>query len=96
MKPEPCSHCGADLWAPIAPEYQRPGGATQRSRLIGVEIQGVYDGVLFWACPDCGGTWNRWQPGHWLWPLAEKHRTRFTNKYRRENAVGTTEGEVST
>ena len=35
-------------------------GKTHFSRIIGVEIRGVYDGVLFWACPECGGTWHRW------------------------------------
>ncbi len=30
------------------------------SRIIGIEIRGVYDGVLFWQCPDCGGRWQRW------------------------------------
>jgi predicted RNA-binding Zn-ribbon protein involved in translation (DUF1610 family) len=30
------------------------------SRVIGVEIQGMYDGVSYWKCPDCGKTWNRW------------------------------------
>jgi rubredoxin len=27
------------------------------SRLIGVEIPDVYDGVSFWACPDCHAKW---------------------------------------
>ena len=30
------------------------------SRLIGIEIQGKYDGVLAWRCPDCAATWDRW------------------------------------
>lgn len=29
------------------------------SRLIGVEVQGVYDGVLYWRCPDCNTEWDR-------------------------------------
>ncbi len=43
-----CPHCNADL---------RDG---DYSRLIGVEIPGVYDGVLYWLCPDCNGTFHRW------------------------------------
>lgn len=28
------------------------------SRLQGIEIQGKYDGVSLWQCPDCQHTWN--------------------------------------
>lgn len=35
-------------------------GKTHFRREIGVEIQGVYDGMLFYVCPDCGGAWHRW------------------------------------
>lgn len=27
---------------------------------LGVEVRGVYDGVLFWKCQACGHAWNRW------------------------------------
>lgn len=30
------------------------------SRLIGVEIQGKYDGVSEWMCPRCNSRWDRW------------------------------------
>lgn len=33
---------------------------------IGVEIWGVYDGVLFWSCGVCGRTWHRFPEGHSL------------------------------
>lgn len=36
------------------------GEATHWRREIGHEIQGVYDGILFYTCPDCGWAWNRW------------------------------------
>jgi hypothetical protein len=29
------------------------------SRLIGIEVRGVYDGVLLWECPDCQKRWRR-------------------------------------
>lgn len=32
------------------------------SRLIGVEIRGVYDGIAYWRCPDCGLRWHRFPP----------------------------------
>lgn len=53
MTPPACPNCGADLTA--------PGGYF---RVIGVEVRGVYDGVLHWLCPDCGHTWHRWPDGH--------------------------------
>jgi hypothetical protein len=27
---------------------------------LGYEVQGVYDGVLYWVCPACGHAWPRW------------------------------------
>ncbi len=33
------------------------------SRTIGIEVRGVYDGVLYWQCPDCGFAWQRFDPG---------------------------------
>jgi hypothetical protein len=39
------------------------GEATHYSRVMGHEIRGVYDGVLFWSCPDCGLAWPRWNDG---------------------------------
>jgi hypothetical protein len=34
--------------------------------VVGVEIQGVYDGVLFWRCTACGTASHRWPAGHYL------------------------------
>jgi len=61
---EKCPHCDADLRGePIPVESRRHyGDSTHYSRLIGIEIPGVYDGVLYWQCPDCGRRWNRWDP----------------------------------
>lgn len=36
------------------------GEATNWRREIGHEIQGVYDGILYYTCPDCEKAWNRW------------------------------------
>lgn len=65
----PCIECGAD-WRgePIPEESRRKGyygdpAPTHYSRLIGIEVPGLYDGVSFWRCPDCGATWDRWS-GH--------------------------------
>jgi len=35
------------------------GDKTHFSRIISHEIRGVYDGVLFWSCPDCRMAWVR-------------------------------------
>ena len=29
------------------------------SRLIGIEIEGGYDGISEWMCPDCESKWDR-------------------------------------
>lgn len=29
------------------------------SRKIGIEVWGLYDGVCYWKCPDCGADWLR-------------------------------------
>ncbi len=40
--------------------------------IIGVEIPGVYDGVLYWACPACDRLWHRWPTDHYLRGRAER------------------------
>jgi hypothetical protein len=83
-----CPHCGADLFGEVIPEHIRPAGCGHRyHRGLGIEIRGVYDGVLFYACPDCHGTWHRWKRSHdeRLWQAAEKHRARFTAIMRDKN-----------
>ena len=52
-----CPGCGADLREKPAPN----GGFYVRT--IGVEVRGVYDGVLFWQCPDCDHRWHRFPEG---------------------------------
>jgi hypothetical protein len=50
-----CPHCNTELlYAAASPE-----GEKTYSRAIGVEILGEYDGVSFYRCPDCEGTWER-------------------------------------
>lgn len=71
-----CPHCEANLQgAPIPQEYIDKGwygDKTHYSRIIGVEIREVYDGVLFWQCPDCGGRWQRFTDPHYR-AKAEKY-----------------------
>lgn len=70
-----CPHCGADLKGDPIPQEAIDAGyygsATHFRREIGVEVPGVYDGILYWICPDCPGKWHRWPEGHHLRTRAE-------------------------
>lgn len=69
-----CPHCGADLRGdPIPQEYLDAGyySGTHYSRVIGVQVRGEYDGVLYWSCPDCGGRWHRFPVGDYRRGRAE-------------------------
>ncbi len=58
-----CPECGADWQGELIPEkyrYNYSKYSTHFSRLIGIEIQGEYDGVSYWECPDCHMRWDRW------------------------------------
>ncbi len=41
-------------------------------REIGITVRGIYDGVLFWQCPDCTHTWHRFEEGSALYRRAEQ------------------------
>lgn len=56
---EVCPLCAADL---RDHEAALTDDGRHYLRTMGICVPGVYDGVLVWACPDCGGMWNRWQP----------------------------------
>ena len=77
--PTTCPLCSADLRGdPIPPEHRHyyAPDSTHYLRVIGVEIPGVYDGELYFACPDCGGRWHRWPEGDWRRTAAERYVTR--------------------
>lgn len=61
IKKNECPVCKSDLTGKEIPEESRElyGGETHFSRTIGIEIQGVYDGVVLWECPDCEARWHR-------------------------------------
>lgn len=40
--------------------------------VIGVEVRRIYDGVLYWKCPDCGHPFHRWPQGDRLRAKAEE------------------------
>lgn len=83
MKNTMCPHCSADLLGEVIPEHIRehdPSCGERYHRALEIEIQGVHDGVLFTACPECYRTWHHWDPERSprLWEAAERHRARFT------------------
>lgn len=51
--------------SPFGSCYCLPHGddVTHFSRVMGHEVRGVYDGVLYWSCPDCGRAWPRFADG---------------------------------
>jgi len=72
-----CPHCGVSLLGAPIPQASRDAGyygaATHFRREVGNEVPWDFDGVLFWECPDCGGTWQRFDltsPRH---HVAEKY-----------------------
>jgi len=61
--PNGCDLQGKPIPQPARGFYEL--GVTHYSRMIGVEVPGVYDGVLYWACPDCGAKWHRFKADGW-------------------------------
>lgn len=64
-----CPHCGSS---------QRNADGYRRTFMV--QIRGLYDGGLFFECPDCGDRWHRWPEGHWLRRKAEPYVE--GNRYR--------------
>lgn len=67
-----CPACQSDLGGNPIPEEHLDtyGGETHYSRQIGIEVRGVYDGVLIWQCPDCGHMWPRFPESDWRYAKA--------------------------
>mgnify|MGYP001608873013 FL=1 len=47
----------------------------------GVEVQGVYDGALYWVC-GFGHRYHRWPDGDWRREKAEEHWMRVDENTR--------------
>lgn len=61
MEREYCPHCKSDQTGPEIPldvREQYDPATSHYSRTIGVEISEIYDGILFFECPDCHGRWH--------------------------------------
>jgi len=60
-----CNLQGKPIPAPCIERGLYSPDTTHYSRMIGVEVPGVYDGVLYWECPDCGARWHRFTADGW-------------------------------
>lgn len=40
------------------------------TEIVGIEVQGVYDGILIWHCLACQRMWPRFDEGTWKWSKA--------------------------
>lgn len=86
-----CPNCNSNLQGnPIPQEYIDQGmyesGATHYSKLIGMEIPEVYDGVLCWLCPDCNFMWPRFTD-YRKWGIRASKSKEYAEKYNKENGV---------
>lgn len=76
-----CPACGSSLrGAPISEDHREHygDGVTHYSRRVGIELRGVYDGVIAWGCPDCRAVWARFPSGRLADPaLVERARRAF-------------------
>ena len=72
-----CPNCGVSLQGEPIPQESVArglyGDSTHWRREIGCEVPGVYDGVLYWMCPDCEMAWPRW--------FGTDHRARESNRH---------------
>ena len=55
-------------------------GNTEQSRFIGHEVRGIYDGVLYWVCGECG----RAQPREFLNTRRDQASRDFTERWNAE------------
>lgn len=52
-------------------------------QVVGIEVQGVYDGVLYWMCNECKRAWNRWfTDNSRMFRVAEEHVAAHNEKMK--------------
>lgn len=54
------------------------------TQVIGVEVQGEYDGVLFWHCRKCKTSWPRWFENKRLWIKSRQAAADSNQHYLKE------------
>lgn len=56
-----------------ADDYGHPATGCDEPHVCGMEVRGVYDGVLYWFCLSCGVAWQRWTPPGRLFDTAARY-----------------------
>ncbi len=51
--------------------------------VMGYHIRGVYDGVLFWLCKQCGRAFQRWPEDFYLHAKAQPYIEEFNKEVAR-------------
>ena len=74
--------CAADLLGDPIPEGIREHYSPPYHwrRELMVEIRGVYDGGLFYICPDCRRPYHRWPPESFQYRAAEQHMQEWVQR----------------
>lgn len=70
MEIEQCPTCYTSLIGSVIPNTDPP---EHYSLWLGVEVRGVYDGVLYWECPYCQARFHRFREGTDLWRKAARY-----------------------
>jgi hypothetical protein len=82
----------AKIWTPeewALPWAQRPAnkfyapGSTHFRRDLAYEDHDVYDGVLYYMCPDCDGAWHFWTKADGARYRAAQEAVDHHNRHRR-------------
>lgn len=48
--------------------------------MLSHEVQGIYDGVLFWSCTSCGRAWSRdWSDRPRIQQIADEYVRQFND-----------------
>lgn len=78
MTRDNCPGCDVSLIGdPIPNDIAHMYGGTHWRRDIMIEVRGVYDGGLYFVCPDCDHAWPRWiGPEHYLAGLSAEYADR--------------------
>lgn len=79
---ERCPMCFTNLRGALIPDSDPP---QYYSHLEGIEIPGIYDGVLFWQCPYCDGRFHQFREGTDLWREAHPYVRRLQVDTRKPN-----------
>ena len=58
-------------------------GNDSNADIIGYEVRGVYDGVLFWICASCNTAFQRWKEGDRLNERAQTYIDEWNTKEKK-------------